>query len=197
MNHQYGIGYRAGGAQDYQGNTHIDTRPRKWYGDESISNTLAIWDIKKGVYSFYDYLGIKKEIPQIITPVSRDEAKEQVEVLIGDLNVRDKANGSVLGVVPKGIYNVMSEVTTNGYLWVQIDENAWFATREGDWTRRYKASVVTPEVTAPEDEVVNDDANNEDNIVKPSDNQIEEKTDGVTKVTFWQRIVNFFRNLFN
>lgn len=46
MNHQYGIGYRCGGSKDSSGKIHIDTRPRKWYGDESKSNTKSLKDHK-------------------------------------------------------------------------------------------------------------------------------------------------------
>ena len=195
MNHQYGIGYRAGGAKDSLGNTHIDTRPRKWYGDETISNTLAIWEIKKGVYSFYEYLGIKKEGKKLIEPVLRDETKEQIEVLITDLNVRDSANGKVLGLVPKGIYNVISEISLDGYLWVEVADNVWFATREGDWTRRYypkKDNEVLPNDEIIDDIMIPDDnENNQDVVIIPVD---EETT---PKLSIWQRIGNFFKKIFN
>lgn len=55
-----GIGYRCGGVENA---THIDVgyRTNKWFGDEKISMTKGIWDIKKGCYSFYDYLGVPKQ----------------------------------------------------------------------------------------------------------------------------------------
>jgi len=219
MGHNYGIGYRAGGARDVLGNTHIDTRPRKWYGDETISNTKAIWDIKKGVYSFYEYLGIKKEEKKLVEPVSRDETKDQVEVLINDLNLRESPNGKVIGLTPKGIYNVLSEVTTDGYTWLQIGEKAFIATKEGDWTIRYKVedkedvpndNVDEDIILNPDDEII-DDAIEEDEVIEnddilDNDNNNDENDNSsddtdtfepVVKLTFWQRIVNFFRNLFN
>lgn len=219
MGHVYGIGYRSGGSADSSGNIHIDTKNRKWYGDESISHSLSIWDIKKGAYSFYDYLGIKKEVPKLITPVSRDETKEQIEVLISDLNLRDKANGKILGLVPKGIYNVLSEVTSANYLWVQINENAWIATKEGNWTKRYSIKVKIIEEEKVEDDkekplvdninnnsqVDNTDIIKENDNIKETNSNFEEdinlhktetKNNDITKLSFWQRIVNFFRNLF-
>lgn len=212
MGHVYGIGYRSGGSADSSGNTHIDTKNRKWYGDESISHSLSIWNIKKGAYSFYDYLGIKKEVPKIVTSVSRDETKEQIEVLINDLNLRDKANGKVLGLTPKGIYNVLDEVNANGYLWVKIEENKWIATKEGDWTKRYNIIDVNEDeetvddITTPDDVIKDDPIEEEivdDVIIEPDDNldediiQDDEESNDTVKLSFWQRIVNFFRKLFN
>lgn len=54
LGHKYGIGYRCGGSKDSTGNTHIDVKKRKWYGDESKSLN------KSCCTSFYDYFGIKK-----------------------------------------------------------------------------------------------------------------------------------------
>lgn len=50
MGHNKGIGYRCGKVTDAQGNIHVDTKPRKWYGDESKSMTAT------ACHSFYDYL---------------------------------------------------------------------------------------------------------------------------------------------
>lgn len=61
MGHKYGIGYRCGGGKDSSGQTHIDVKPRKWYGDESKSMTASCCS------SFYDYFGKKKETPQKYT----------------------------------------------------------------------------------------------------------------------------------
>lgn len=51
LGHKKGIGYRCGGNINY---THIDTRPRKWYGDEKYSNTKSCCN------SFYEYFNIPK-----------------------------------------------------------------------------------------------------------------------------------------
>lgn len=53
LGHKYGIGYKCGGSSSY---THIDVRPRKWYGDESKSMSKSCCD------SFYDYFGIAKPV---------------------------------------------------------------------------------------------------------------------------------------
>jgi len=51
LGHKKGIGYRCGGNANY---THIDTKNRKWYGDEKYSNT------KECCKSFYEYFNIPK-----------------------------------------------------------------------------------------------------------------------------------------
>ena len=51
LGHKRGIGYRCGGSVNY---THIDVKPRKWYGDEKKSMTASCCD------SFYAYFGIPK-----------------------------------------------------------------------------------------------------------------------------------------
>lgn len=56
MGHRYGIGYRCGGATT---RTHIDVKPRKWYGDEKYSMTKDIGD------SYYTYFGMVKPGSQI------------------------------------------------------------------------------------------------------------------------------------
>lgn len=54
LGHKKGIGYRCGGSKPATGNTHIDTKPRKWFGDESKSLSRSCCS------SFYNYFGIKK-----------------------------------------------------------------------------------------------------------------------------------------
>ncbi len=60
LGHNKGIGYRCGGSADSTGNTHIDTKPRKWYGDESKSMTATCCT------SFYDYFGVQKVVSGIV-----------------------------------------------------------------------------------------------------------------------------------
>ena len=51
LGHKKGIGYRCGGSSK---GTHIDTKPRKWYGDEKYSMT------KNCCKSFYEYFNETK-----------------------------------------------------------------------------------------------------------------------------------------
>ncbi len=60
LGHVYGIGYRCGGSADSTGNTHIDVKPRKWYGDESKSMS------KSCCTSYYDYFGLKKVVTGVV-----------------------------------------------------------------------------------------------------------------------------------
>lgn len=60
LGHKAGIGYRCGGGPDNSGQIHIDTKPRKWFGDESKSLTKSCCN------SFYDYFGVSKTIYYIV-----------------------------------------------------------------------------------------------------------------------------------
>lgn len=67
LGHQFGIGYKCGGSSNY---THIDVKPRKWYGDESKSMTKSCCD------SFYDYFGIPNPVKKAITYQVYDNVKK-------------------------------------------------------------------------------------------------------------------------
>lgn len=66
MGHKCGLAIRCGGSQVYQGKVHIDTKPRKWYGNEaissskSISSEKAISDGQTGHNDFLSYCFIPK-----------------------------------------------------------------------------------------------------------------------------------------
>ena len=90
MGHQYGIGYLCGGSKDSSGRIHIDTRPRKWYGDESKSNTKSLKDHKApsdgktGHTTFLSYLykPTKKYVNASILNV-RNEPNTNAKVVDG------------------------------------------------------------------------------------------------------------------
>ena len=79
------------------------------------------------------------------TPVARDVYQNQVEVIVDSLRGRSRpelSDGTVLGYVTEGIYNVyetkdMRSEASNGYLWYRIEDNLWIATNEGNWTKYY------------------------------------------------------------
>ena len=62
LQHNKGVGYRCGNSSVSSGNIHIDTKPRKWYGDEhysmsaSIQNLKAPSDNKKGHTTYLTYI---------------------------------------------------------------------------------------------------------------------------------------------
>jgi len=80
LGHRGGIGYRCGGVADSAGNIHIDTKPRKWYGDESRSMTATACS------SFFNYL-----LPFDVTVIDKT-----------GINVRQSPNGKVIGTLKYG-----------------------------------------------------------------------------------------------
>ena len=70
---------------------------------------------------------ITKEKTYISTPVARNNTKDQIEVTIDNLRIRDNPNGNILGYVKKGIYNIISKETKDNYTWYQIETNKYIA----------------------------------------------------------------------
>ena len=95
MGHKCGIGFRCGRVPDSSGNTHIDTKPRKWYGDESKSMTAT------ACQSFFDYLN-----PFFMTITEAD-----------GLHIRNAAPlGKVVGTYKKGEM-VLVLYTNSAHTW--------------------------------------------------------------------------------
>lgn len=65
LGHSYGIGYRCGGSLDSTGNTHVDVKKRKWYGDESKSMSASC------CASFYQYFGFHPVTYQVYDLVKK------------------------------------------------------------------------------------------------------------------------------
>ena len=107
LGHKYGIGYRCGRVTDSSGNIHIDTKPRKWYGDESKSMTATACS------SFFDYLN-----PFPVTVTEH-----------GGLNIREKAQiGKVVGTYQKG-ETVTVLVTNSARTWGKTDKG-WICIKD-------------------------------------------------------------------
>lgn len=85
---------------------------------------------------YYDQ--IKYRQTSIGTPVPRNDAVDQVEVLIDDLNVRTKPSihGDSLGYATKGIYNIHDVGKAGDYTWYEIEPDKWIAFSE-KWARFY------------------------------------------------------------
>lgn len=80
-------------------------------------------------------LPLKPDIPD---PVNRDEQKHQVEVLATALRCRTQPSldGTILGTMSQGIYNVVSQREADGYLWDELASGKWIATNDTDgWTK--------------------------------------------------------------
>ncbi len=114
LQHNRGVGYRCGNSTVKSGNIHIDTRPRKWYGDEhysmsaTINNLKAPSDGKKGHTTYLTY---------IYKPTTKT-------VTASILNVRsDKStNAKIVGTLKKGT-KVKVYYVEDG--WGKIDVNKW------------------------------------------------------------------------
>ena len=107
LGHTYGIGYRCGRVTDEQGNIHIDTKPRKWYGDESKSMTATACS------SFFYYL-----LPFDVTVTDRT-----------GINVRSAPNSTVVGSLKYG-ETVRIKQTNAAHTWGRTDDG-WICLKDG------------------------------------------------------------------
>ena len=70
--------------------------------------------------------------------VSRDTAKNQVEIIETYVNVRKSPNGELANkgcYCPTGVYNVLDVHLVDNYKWFKLDDDCWL--REGSWTEEY------------------------------------------------------------
>lgn len=106
-----------------------------FYIDRSFTN--EIWG------GYLPWITLPKE--QIGNPVSRDNKKEQLEVIVSNLNARKEPNLSSekLGIIQMGIYDVLDSIEVDGYIWKKI-ENFWIATQDG-WVIYYPKEEATCE----------------------------------------------------
>ena len=84
--------------------------------------------------------GTTPPLPEITPCVDRDERKNQIQVVIPNLNVRTqpfKASQS-LGFATEGIYNYYEEAINDGIVWFRIADNQWIASGD-EWTILYPA----------------------------------------------------------
>lgn len=152
--------YKRGDIICHEGNdgataNHVHLTCGRGYSDNLEQNANGSWvikgDSKKPEEVFFidrnftkelwgGYL-IWKDLPSsnnVGTPVTRDENKTQVEVLVDNLNARENSTtkSNSYGYINKGIYNIIDEKQEADYLWVKV-EKYWIATRDG-WTNYYQ-----------------------------------------------------------
>ncbi len=74
---------------------------------------------------------------KIGSPVNRDTALDQVEVIVDNLYARREPglNGEKLGYINRGIYNILDSKELDNYTWKKLAD-FWIATNEG-WTNIY------------------------------------------------------------
>lgn len=90
---------------------------------------------------------IKYRQTSIGTPVARNTAVDQIEVLIDNMNGRDNAsiNADRLGYVTKGIYNIHAEQKGGDYTWYQIEVNpALWVAYSSAWEKLYLVDGDAP-----------------------------------------------------
>lgn len=81
----------------------------------------------------------------LLTPTTKNEEENQIEITIDNLRVRDNPNGNILGYANKGIYNIISKETKNDYTWYQVETNKYIA-YDPNWAILYlKATSVSKE----------------------------------------------------
>lgn len=114
LGHKKGVGYRCGNSSVKSGSIHIDTRPRKWYGDEHYSMSASIQNLKAPSDS---KTGHKTYLTYIYKPTKKT-------VTASVLNVRDdkSTKGKIVGTYKKGA-KVNVYYVEDG--WAKIDVNKW------------------------------------------------------------------------
>ncbi len=112
LGHKCGIGYKCGGNSNY---THIDVKPRKWYGDESKSMT------KSCCSSYYSYFGINKNTSKPNTTTSNSSKSLTLKTgVYGRIGGIGFSKSKVLYKTGTVIKNVTMNVgTSNGYKWLK------------------------------------------------------------------------------
>lgn len=129
------------GNSGYSFGNHLHFELRKGANDRShVVNPMdyLMLENKSIVVStqslYYD--DIKYRQTSVGTPVPRDPDRNQVEVLIDDLNVRTKPSiyGDRLGYATQGIYNVLDVGKAGDYVWYEIEPDMWIAFSD-KWAR--------------------------------------------------------------
>lgn len=95
------------------------------------SQTVGSGSACKGQIQYYTPIG------KVGTPVVRNEAVDQIRVIIADLRARktSDANGDFLGYVNEGIYNAAEKTLVGDYERVNIEPDMWIARNDADgWT---------------------------------------------------------------
>ena len=191
MGHKYGLAIRCGGSQVHQGKVHIDTKNRKWYGNEaissskSISNEKAISDGKTGHTTFLTYC-----FKPIIYYVNANSG----------LNIRD--DNSITGKIT-GLYKFGDEIKVyyifNG--WAKIGVNKWVSADYIQKDKPIKKENIDKDIEEIETNQESDkltDNNIEEVIVEKETNELINNNDSKKeiKLDFWQRLINFIKKIF-
>ena len=118
----------------------IYTSESAWGGSAFYNSTRKNSNGRWGMGSAYKFRAciVNPAVSSIkVTPnVSRDTSKNQVQVLVNDLNVRTEPNlkGNRIGYAKKGYYNVLDKKANDGYTWLKIADDQYIA-YNSDWAK--------------------------------------------------------------
>lgn len=119
--------------------------------------------------------------PAIVKPVSRDETKDQIKVIVTQLRVRKdhSTSSEIIGVSEKGgIYNYYETFKDNKYTWYRLADNQWIA-NDGKYLEVYPKRVEESEDEMVEElqkqiEGYKKELEEKDNIISQKEAQINE-----------------------
>ncbi len=184
--------YHQGKAGNATGiHVHLEVGKGKYTGTGWYKNSNDIWMINNAIHPC-DALFLTEDIDIVDdggynwrklvgTPVGRDVNKNQIEVLINNLNCRSNPYGKILGYINAGIYNIISKEVNGEYEWYQVENNRWIA-HSDDWSKLYEINNQN------DDEKINELKNKitqleeENNNLKKKINLLEQNNE--TKFTF-------------
>lgn len=127
---------------DYSGTTFYNAIRNNSNGRWGLSSTFYFQGFIYEPEDVQEWIngGSKEELAQ---PVPRDEYKNQIEVKVDDLRIRDCGGlaCNILGKAKKGFYDCYEVVENNNYKWYRITNDwrsQWIASND-DWTTVYPA----------------------------------------------------------
>jgi len=117
------------------------------------------------------YLEGKLTIKQKTFLGTPQEENRQIDQIIinakdNNLRVRKTPNGTILGYIKNGIYNILNKETKDGYDWYNIEQDLWVAYSD-EW-----AKIIEKENQEQNEENQNEENQTEEN--KPEENKPEE-----------------------
>lgn len=151
----------------------------------------------------YDYVFKNKEFATLPTPVERDITTKQIEVVADELRCRTghSTNDTVIGIMPKGIYNILYEYKDDKYTWYEVETDKWIA-NEGTWCKVLEPEnkPVEPETdeenTNTPDTPETDDSDNKNPVLDDIADYYEKKEKQNAFLWLIESIVNFIFKLF-
>ena len=135
------------------------------------------------------YLNAPFEQPFSTSPVERDETKNQLQINVTDLNVRNDAgtDKGIRGVATEGIYDYSEVRDASSYTWYKIADSQWIADTQGSVT-------ILPTKNEEEEKMIEELNNKIDGLNKQLDVSKGVITDLETQVKAYENDVTTLRN---